>query len=663
MIADAPPPAVSEVVVEAARLPDAAGDAAFSIIQVPNAVLIASDRLDDALETVPGFSLYRRTSSLGANPTTQGVSLRGIAGSAASRALVTLDGVPQNDPFGGWVVFTALPTEEIAAATVVRGAGAGPYGSGALTGVIALDSLSKAPGGLAGEVDGGQLGYRRAAAVTSLATGSGELLLSASGEHSDGWIPVRYGEGAADRPLTLDDWSASAREQIQIGPGALVARAEAFQEDRGAGSLYAASRERGAQTSLTYAAQPTPDQLGWRLQGWLNVSDLDNSSASVAAGRQTATLANNQYTTPAAGEGMNAEVRRSTDVYSWELGVDGRNYDGESREHLYSQGVATGDRVSGGGEAVTGVYAEGSRNLGRWLLTGGARLDGWVNYSSLFVQNGTTPLDQHASDRGGAVPTGRVGLRRELFDTIYFRSAIYSGFRQATLNELHRTYRVGNNITEANAGLSPERLYGAEFGFGGTRLVTWDTTLFYNQLANAITNVTIGAGPKTYPLVGYLPAGGILYERENAGRINAYGFEGEADRRFGPGLDIRLAATLTHARVDGGSQAPQLTGLHPAETPEATLTATLSWQVLARLNLFADARYESARYDDDLNTLRIAPGTTFNARAEWKVTSAVNVYVAADNLFDANIQTGRSALNIVTYDAPRIARVGLTLRR
>jgi len=117
------------------------------------------------------------------------VSLRGIAGSAASRALVTLDGVPQNDPFGGWVVFTALPTEEIAAATVVRGAGAGPYGSGALTGVIALDSLSKAPGGLAGEVDGGQLGYRRAAAVTSLATGSGELLLSASASTATAGFP------------------------------------------------------------------------------------------------------------------------------------------------------------------------------------------------------------------------------------------------------------------------------------------------------------------------------------------------------------------------------------------------------------------------------------------------------------------------------------------
>src|ERR1700743_3513204 len=97
---------VAPVVVEAAQLPPAAGDPAFSIVKVGAPILKISDRLDDALTSVPGFSLFRRTSSLGANPTTQGVSLRGIAGSGASRSLGTLDGVPQNDPFGGWVIWT-----------------------------------------------------------------------------------------------------------------------------------------------------------------------------------------------------------------------------------------------------------------------------------------------------------------------------------------------------------------------------------------------------------------------------------------------------------------------------------------------------------------------------------------------------------------------------
>ena len=137
MPVDAPPP-VEIVVTGPARLPEAAGDPAFSIVKLGGAELRSSPRLDEVLETVPGVSLFRRNSSLGANPTTQGVSLRGIAGSGASRALVTLDGVPQNDPFGGWVIWSGIAPDRVQAVTVVRGAGAGPYGAGALTGTIDL---------------------------------------------------------------------------------------------------------------------------------------------------------------------------------------------------------------------------------------------------------------------------------------------------------------------------------------------------------------------------------------------------------------------------------------------------------------------------------------------------------------------------------------------
>src|SRR5918912_1321276 len=94
--------------------------------------------LDEALKQAPGLSLFRRTGSAAANPTTQGISLRSIAPSGAGRTLVTLDGAPQNDPFGGWVIWSALPPEGLDGVTIVRGAGAGPYGAGALTGVVAL---------------------------------------------------------------------------------------------------------------------------------------------------------------------------------------------------------------------------------------------------------------------------------------------------------------------------------------------------------------------------------------------------------------------------------------------------------------------------------------------------------------------------------------------
>lgn len=651
------------MVVQTAHLPPAAGDPAFSIVVLDPKILQVGDRLDDALATAPGFSLFRRTSSFGANPTTQGVSLRGIAGSGASRALVTLDGVPQNDPFGGWVIWTGLPTEAISGATLVRGAGAGPYGAGALTGVVALQQPAHIDGGFAGEVEGGSLGYARAAGIGEVDFGASRLFLDASGETSDGWIPVIQGRGAADRPLTLHDWSAAERLETDVNGLLLSERIGGFDERRGAGSLFAGSEAQGVQGSLTLVEPPGDAQLGWRLQGWVSGSNLVNSTASVSANRNTATLANDQYATPALGAGFNAAVRQAGPDSSWELGLDVRDFDGESREHLYSLGKPTGDRVSGGGQAVAGVYAEGSRTIGGWLLTGGARIDGWEDYASKLIQTGASPLDQHPVDRSGVVPTGRIGLRRDLASKVYLRAAAYAGFRPATLNELHRSFRVGNDITLANTSLSPERLYGLEGGVGGQGPLTWDADLFYNRLANAVTNVTVGKGPGTFPLAGFVPAGGTLFERENAGVVNAWGVEGDASYPVSAAFELRAGFAFTHARVDGGDQAPQLTGKRPAETPDAVATADLVWRANDRLNLSGGLRYESDRFDDDQNTRRIDGGTGVDARAELRLSGGLVAFVAADNLTDANLQTGRSAAGVVTYDAPRVVRVGLVLRR
>ncbi|KAK0330764.1 hypothetical protein LTR94_031545, partial [Friedmanniomyces endolithicus] len=137
MLQDPPPPSppaqLQEVVVSAARLPPAAADAAFSVVRLDPDVLDRAMRLDEALRDIPAVSLFRRTTSLAANPTTQGISLRAIAPSGAGRTLVTLDGVPLNDPFGGWVIWSQAAPETLDGVDVVRGAGSGPYGAGALT--------------------------------------------------------------------------------------------------------------------------------------------------------------------------------------------------------------------------------------------------------------------------------------------------------------------------------------------------------------------------------------------------------------------------------------------------------------------------------------------------------------------------------------------------
>jgi outer membrane receptor protein involved in Fe transport len=97
-----------------------------------------SGTLDDALRAIPGFSLFRRSSSRVANPTTQGVTLRGLAASGSSRALVLADGVPLNDPVGGWVYWNRVPMMAIEEVAVARGAAGDLRGADAIAGVIAV---------------------------------------------------------------------------------------------------------------------------------------------------------------------------------------------------------------------------------------------------------------------------------------------------------------------------------------------------------------------------------------------------------------------------------------------------------------------------------------------------------------------------------------------
>ena len=131
-------------VVTATRLVQPAEQVAFSSTTFDAATLRGTPTVtvDGALRTLPSFSLFRRSDSLSANPTAQGVSLRGLGPSGASRSLVLLDGVPLNDPFGGWVAWTKVPREGLARVEVVPGGGATAWGNAALGGVVQLLSAS-----------------------------------------------------------------------------------------------------------------------------------------------------------------------------------------------------------------------------------------------------------------------------------------------------------------------------------------------------------------------------------------------------------------------------------------------------------------------------------------------------------------------------------------
>lgn len=646
-----------ETVVVTAAPPDPVGNEAFSTVKVTASKLREEPQLDAALKQVPGLSLFRRDSSVSANPTTQGVTLRSIAPSGAGRALVTLDGVPQNDPFGNWVIWTSIPAEDLRGATVVRGAGSGPYGAGALTGVIALDEAT-GNGLVAADVEGGSSGERRAAASGGVDVDRFSIFASASAEASDGFIPVsRQQRGPADDALTLDANNASLRVETTAMDDTLIsARVGAYEEHRNSGLIDAESSANGRTASLTIAHPEDHGGLGWRVQAWLRDVDLTNTSVSINALRASTTETNDQYAVPATGWGTNAALRGQWAWLNWEMGADARFAEGESRE-LYGTGL-TSTRVSGGRSSVAGVYVEGASRFNGWLLTAGLRADEWETANGHLVQTGMSPTDQVFPSRSGTLPTARFGARYDVSDAFYVRGAAYEGFRAPSLNELYRPFRVGNITTNANPALTPEQLYGIEGGIGGeSGALSWDATVFWNQLHNAIANVTTGTNIQT---------------RENAGDINAPGIE--ADARYALSDNVSLTGAFdyvaAHTRVvDATSPTGALKNARPAQAPRWTVTGGFEYRPIAPLTLTADLRYESRRFADDQNSIPLNAATTIDARASYAVRDSVSVYVYCDNLFNARVAstaatqplTSGDPTGLVTnYAAPRVVGGGVS---
>ena len=668
MIQDAPAE-LPEVVVTAARLPPAAGEAAFSVIRLDGDTIGREARLDEALASVPAVGLFRRNSSLTANPTTQGLSLRAVAPTGAGRALVTLDGVPLNDPFGGWVIWSQLAPEAVESADIVRGGGTGPYGAGALTGSVLLRERDS---GGALDLSAGSRDSLRASGAGRFDLGPIAITASGLSETTDGHIPVAAAQrGAADQPLSLEARAASVRADTALGSARVSLRLAGYREDRGSGLLNARSRAEGHVVSLTAARDPDDGATGWRAQVWRRESDLYNLSAAVAADRSTTTPANEQYETPAVGWGVNLAARRRAEAFGGRLegeaGFDARRFEGETHERFrFMEGAFTRDRRAGGQADVAGLYVEGSWSNPDWLLAGGLRLDRWRAFDGLRIETdratGDVTLTAPSEDRSGEVFSARAAVRRALGEDLSIRAAVYSAFRPPTLNELHRPFRVGNDITEANALLEPERLAGAEIGLAGRAgPLEWIATAFVARVEDAIVNVTIGEGPGTFPVAGFVPAGGVLRQRRNAGTIEAMGVEASAKARFGDTLDLTAGLSLTDAEMDGGAAAPQLTGLRPAQAPQVAASLSLDWRATERLGVFASVRHEGRRFDDDLNSRVLGAATTVDVRADWRLNDAARIYLAADNLLDADVETAETATGVESFGPPRAVRIGVSL--
>ena len=236
---------------------------------------------DDVLRQIPTFSLFRRTSSLAAHPTAQGVSLRGVGPSGVSRTLVMLDGIPFNDPFGGWVYWTRVPLNALERIEVVDGSSSSVYGNYAMGGVINVVSTPPARRTLDVRTQYGTRSSPKFDLSASDVWGRVRASLDASVFDTDGYPIVAPAErGLVDNKATVNFDNVALRLQYEISP-----RAQAFVR----GGYFTEERD-NAKASTIDGTEEANDTTWTNVSGGVRVRLPDESDLQVNVFTDFATI-------------------------------------------------------------------------------------------------------------------------------------------------------------------------------------------------------------------------------------------------------------------------------------------------------------------------------------------------------------------------------------
>jgi len=659
---DEPTP-LEPVVVTVTRIEQKAGEAPASVTVLTrdDIRLSPSQTLDDLLRQVPGFSLFRRSSSLVTHPTTQGLSLRGIGPSGTSRALVLVDGVPVNDAFGGWVYWDRIPLQSIEQIEVVRGGGSSVWGNYALGGVVHV--LTRRPTERALFFDG-SYGTRDTMNFDLLlheVQGPFRLSLEGSYFDTEGYMVVKESRrGSIDIEAESRHATFNGRAELVVSPEAsLFVSGTYFDEERRNGTPLQFNTTRSGAGAVG-GRLGTLDTGEWRLSIFADNQSFRSTFSTQALNRNSETLALDQQV-PTVSAGGWLQWSRRLGAHLVAAGGDVRWVQGETDEKVYNAGVFARHRVAGGEQLVGGLFLQDVYTPHPALeLVGGIRGDYWLNF------NGTrrdtppaagVPARQTFDDIERIIASPRAAALFHATPTTDLRASAYQGFRVPTLNEQYRVFRVRNDVTVANPSLRPERLTGGELGVQQRwGLFAGRVTGYWNDVKDLVANVTL-----TSPLPD-CPAGTTCRQRQNLDLARIRGFETELELRLARHWRLFASYLFADARVVDAPQQPGLEGKRLAQVPENGATAGVRFTHPAWLNATLTARYVGDQYEDDLNTLPLGSYITVDLFLSHAFGKRAEVYIAVENLLDRIYTTGRTSEGVISIGEPRMARAGLRLR-
>jgi outer membrane receptor protein involved in Fe transport len=614
--------------------------------------------LDGVMRQLPGVELFRRSSSLVANPTSQGVSLRGLGSTSASRTLVTEDDIPLNDAFGGWIHWEEQPELSVNSIEVVRGGASDLYGSSAIGGVISLVPARPTEDLAELRSSYGAEGTYDDSLRLQAKLGPWGLLASGGIIGADGYIQeAPWQRGPVDIASNMHSENGVFLVEHDSGSLRFFVRGNGFNEARGNGTPYQTNGTRiwryaiggdwrGPHRSfLTTRLYGSTEHYRQTFSSISNLSSFGVPNCSYRCSEiptRFSLTPNNElgaatHWNQPLGAGLLVVVGADThDVRVWD------------REQTFGNSAALTNLHDH--QRDSAAYAELMWVRRSWTLIASGRMDWFQNYDGqLLIWNGSSwGLEQtQPAQFDQRVFDPRLGLARKLWNHWAVSASGFRAFRAPTPNELYRSTQVGNQLTEPNGSLLIERATGWESGLSTEwRWGTIRSSYFLTQVNRPISAVTIDS--QSSP---------ILLMRENLGQIESRGVA----------LDFTLAPHRWLA-VDGGYQYAHAVVTQGSEylgnwIPEvarnmATLNARANNQRIGILNL--QGRLSGRQFDDAANSALLHGYFRLDAYASRNFGRRFQIFTACENLLDRQIEVAKTPTT--TLAMPRAARAGFQVR-
>jgi outer membrane receptor protein involved in Fe transport len=640
------------VLVTAARINTALEDSPADSVTISRDDLASMPALalDDVLREVPGFTLFRRSSSRTANPGTQGVSMRGVGASGASRALVLVDDIPLNDPFGGWVYWDRVVRESISDVEVVRGgADASLYGSTAMGGVIQFRTRQPEHTTISAESSWGSENTPELSLWAGTTMGRWYGSAATDLFRTNGYIPVPEPyRGTVDSPANSSHQLTTVDLGRHFGDFShFFARGSYFSEDRHNGTVLQLNTTQLGDfaTGVNYETK-SMGAIAARLFGLFE--SYHQTFSTVPFGRNSETLTDKQNVPSQALGGSAQWSRPMGHKQTLVAGVEGREVHGSSHDAV----PAVSTTVAGGRERTLRLFGEDLLQLNPRLLANlSIGYDHWSDFNarSIRVNSAGTTL-MPFPERTSKALNPRASLLYRLGHGTSLTASGYRAFRAPTLNELYRSFTQGNIVTQGNPALRAERLTGVEAGIRQTLFsdrLSLRTMFFWNDITDAILNVTISPTPPQR-------------QKKNVARTLSTGINLDGEFRISSTLQISGGYQFAHAVV---SSYTPLVGKWIPEVPHQQFTLQARYVNPKMVTATVQGTFVGQQFDDDLNTLLLKRFFTVDLYLGRSLGHGVEVFAAAENTFNQRYYTALTPVlnhpTVPSLGPPILARIGV----